>query len=93
MKPDEGAVLYTRTDCPLCFSMKREASRLARRFRVPLRAVDISGNRDLLSRYGSEVPVLELPGGVIFRGRAQSTALSAAFRDASAGDRRPERSR
>ena len=26
----EGAVLYTRADCPLCFSMKREASRLAR---------------------------------------------------------------
>ena len=92
MNPDEGAVLYTRTDCPLCFSMKREASRLARGFRLPLRTVDISGNRDLLSRYGSEVPVLVFPGGVTFRGRAENTALAAAFRDASAGDRRPERS-
>ena len=93
MNPDEGAVLYTRTDCPLCYSMKREASRLARRFRLSLRTVDISGNRDLLSRYGSKVPVLVLPGGVTFRGRAQNKALSAAFRDASAGDRRPERAR
>ena len=86
-------MLYTRTACPLCFAMKREASRLARRFRLPLRTVDISGNRDLLSRYGSEVPVLVLPGGVTFRGRAEARSLAAAFRDASAADPGPEHSR
>ncbi|MCZ6697239.1 MAG: glutaredoxin family protein [Acidobacteria bacterium] len=91
MNQDAGAVLYTRPACPLCFAMKREASRLARRFRLPLRTVDISGTRDLLSRYGTEVPVLELPGGVTFRGRAESAALYAAFREASKGTPRPER--
>ena len=92
MNPDEGAVLYTRPACPLCFAMKREASRLARRFRLSLRTVDISGARDLLSRYGSEVPVLVLPGGATFRGRAESAALYAAFRDAARGTPGPERS-
>lgn len=76
------AVLYTRPDCPLCFAMHRAAGRCARRHGVTLRVVDIGGSADLWARYRDEVPILELPGGRSFRGRAAAGALDEAFREA-----------
>lgn len=74
------ALLYTRPDCPLCFAMHRTAARAARRHRIPLRLVDISDDPILTERFGLEIPVLMLPDGQTFRGRADSKSLEAAFR-------------
>lgn len=81
--PEVGAILYTRPHCPLCFSMKRSAGRMATRMRVPLRVIDITGHEDLEARYLHDVPVLIVPGDRTFRGRADEKALHEAFREAA----------
>ncbi len=63
--------------------MKRAADRLARRFRIPLRSIDITGRRDLEASHGESVPVLFLPGGATFSGRARDEDLESAFREAA----------
>ena len=86
MKPEaisEGAVLYSRPDCPLCFTMKRSAGRIARRLGVPLQVVDITGHPEFEALYRNEVPVLVLPGGITFRGQADGAALLSAFEKAA----------
>ena len=85
-----GAVLYTRRDCPLCFALRRAAARAARRHRVALAIVDVDGDPDLRARYGDAVPVLVLPDGPRFTGRASAAALETAFREAAG---RPPRRR
>lgn len=80
-----GAVLYTRAGCPLCFVMHRAARRCARRHGVALRVVDIDADARLLARYGDDVPVLELPNGRSFQGRATAEALELAFNEAGRG--------
>jgi hypothetical protein len=79
-----GAVLYSRRGCAPCFVMRRAAARAARRHRVPLRVVDIEGDAGLEARYGKSVPVLVLPEGVAFAGRAAAAAIDGAFRAAAA---------
>ncbi len=80
--PCPEAVLYSRPDCPLCFALRRIAARAARRAGIPLRVKDISSDPDLMARYGSEVPVLELPGGGTLGARATDAEVNAAFRQA-----------
>ena len=78
------AVLFTRAGCPLCFALERLAQRSARRHGLPLRVVDVDSHPALVERYGNEVPVLELPGGVFLRGRVEAEAVEGAFRRAVA---------
>ena len=78
-----AAVLYTRAGCPLCFTLRRAAARAARRHRVPLRIVDIGEDGDLARRYANDVPLLSLPDGTTFRGRADPDDLALAFAGAA----------
>ena len=78
-----AAILYSRSSCPLCFALKRAAARAARRHGVPLTVVDIEKDAALASRYGSEVPVLHLPGGGVLQGRASPDEIESAFRSAA----------
>jgi glutaredoxin len=78
-----GAVLYSRPNCPLCFTMKRSAGRIARRLRVPFQVVDITAHPELEELYRNEVPVLVLPGGHTFRGRADGASLLSEFEKAA----------
>jgi glutaredoxin len=87
--PSTTAVLYSRPDCPLCFALRRVAARAARRAGIPLRVTDVSLDPDLLARYGSEVPVLELPGGRTLGARATDAEVNAAFQEALNLRRRP----
>ncbi|HZM69026.1 MAG TPA: VanZ family protein [Candidatus Cryosericum sp.] len=77
------AVLYSRSGCAPCFAMKRVAGRAARRHGVPVVVVDVDSDPDLRRRHGDDVPVLELPGGRLLRGRVTSDEIERAFLEAS----------
>lgn len=86
--PEAGeAVLYARDGCPPCFALQRLAGRLARRHGVRLRVIEIDSDPDLVERFGEQVPVLLLPGGVRVQGRAGAREVEEAFQRASV--RRP----
>ena len=78
-----AAVLYSRHGCSPCFAMKREAERASRRTAIALRVIEISGNAELESLYGTEVPVLVMPGGETLRGRSAPGEVEGAFRRAA----------
>jgi glutaredoxin len=84
VKGTAGAVLYTRRACPLCFTLQRLAERSSRRHGVSLVEADVDADPGLVERYGSRVPVLELPGGTSIAGRASAREVEDAFRRAAA---------
>jgi len=61
--------LYTKAGCPLCDELKAELART--RVRPPFVLVEIDVERDpaLSARHGSSVPVLELAGRALSKGR------------------------
>jgi len=79
------AVLYTRPGCPPCFALKRRAARVARRQGMRLSVVDITGDATLEAAYGTRVPVLVLPGGMVLEGRVEADALERAVRETVTG--------
>jgi Glutaredoxin-like domain (DUF836) len=90
-----GAVLYTRRACPLCFALGRLAERSSRRHRVGLVEADVDADPALQLRYGSRVPVLELPGGATVSAGAGALEVDEAFSRAAAflrslDERRPD---
>jgi len=74
-----GAALYTRHACPLCFALGRLAERSSRRHSVGLIEADVDANPALQLRYGSRVPVLELPGGASLSGGSGAREVDEAF--------------
>jgi hypothetical protein len=76
-------MLYTRHGCSPCFAMQREAKRAARRTGIPLRVVEIGGDAEMERRYGTEVPVLVIPGGETLQGRCGPGEVDGAFRRAA----------
>lgn len=81
------AILYTRHGCGPCFAMQRAAAHAAGRTGLALRIVDVDADPDAAARYGTEVPVLLIPGGGVLRGTTSSADIAAAFRQARAADR------
>lgn len=79
-------VLYTRASCPLCDEMKAEIVRadLGNRLgvRCEVREVDVDGDPDLVARYGQSVPVLEIDGRAVFKGRLTAEDLERKVRRA-----------
>ncbi len=71
--------LYTRPDCSLCDTMKREVERA--RVSRPLRwvVVDIETDPELEARYGRSIPVLEIDGQVAFKGRLTADEFARKF--------------
>jgi glutaredoxin len=78
-----GAVLYTRRSCPLCFALGRLAERSSRRHGVGLVVTDVDADPELLERYSSRVPVLDLPGGKSLSGGAGARDVDEAFAGAA----------
>ena len=79
MRGTASAVLYTRQACSLCFALGRLAERSSRRHGVGLIEADVDADPALQERYGSRVPVLELPGGASISGRAGARDVDEAF--------------
>ena len=76
MKPLLVSVtIYSRPNCHLCDQMKAVVARVAQSLAFAVEHIDISGNRDLESRYGDEVPVLELDGQKAAKYRITETEL------------------
>ena len=64
--------LYTKADCPLCDAMKAELARA--RVQPPFVLVEVDIERDpaLRALHGSSIPVLELGGRAIAKGRLEA---------------------
>jgi glutaredoxin len=56
--PALEVTLYTRPACHLCEEAKAAIEALLEEFGASLREVNIDGDRDLVNRYGSDIPVL-----------------------------------
>jgi hypothetical protein len=65
--------------------MQRAAAHAARRAGLSLRIVDVDADPHAAARYGTEVPVLLIPGGGVLRGTPASADIAAAFRHAGTG--------
>lgn len=67
----KAATLYTRADCHLC----DEAARLLAAHGLTPIEVDIDGDPELLAKFSSHVPVVEINGRVRFRGEVDPILL------------------
>lgn len=54
--------MYSRPGCHLCDEMKAVVRRVARSVPLTLEEIDISADRELLSRHGLEIPILMIEG-------------------------------
>jgi glutaredoxin len=68
-------VLYSKPGCHLCDEMKHVVDRVGSRIPFTLTVVDISTDRDLLERYGLEIPVLEIDGRKVAKYRISERDL------------------
>jgi len=68
-------VLYSKPGCHLCDEMKHVVDRVGSRIPFTLKVVDISTDRDLLERYGLEIPVLEIDGRKVAKYRISERDL------------------
>jgi glutaredoxin len=64
-------VLYTRQGCHLC----HEAERLLGGYGLHPRLIDIDAEPELLARFDTCVPVVEINGRIRFRGRIDELLL------------------
>jgi glutaredoxin len=68
--------IYSKPGCHLCDEMKAVVHRaVARRPDIAIEEIDISANRDLLDRYGLEIPVLTIDGTKVAKYRVTDDEL------------------
>ena len=72
--------LYTRKDCCLCEDMKAAICAAGRKIPVDLAEVDVDTSRELVERYGAEVPVLLINGRKAFKYRVTARELEQRLR-------------
>jgi glutaredoxin len=68
-------VMYTRRGCHLCDDTWVLLEEARARHGFALEKVDVDAEPELVARYGSEVPVVEIDGRVRFRGRVNPVLL------------------
>ena len=68
-RPDLRVVLYTRNGCHLCENAWEKLKRQERRHGFALASRDIDAEPELVERFGTCVPVIEVNGKVRQRGR------------------------
>lgn len=71
---------YTKPDCPLCDDAFPKVARLAQRFGLGVRRVDIRTDPELLERHRHRIPVIELEGRELAWGRISERGLERALR-------------
>jgi|AntRauTorcE11897_2_1112592.scaffolds.fasta_scaffold02561_4 hypothetical protein len=72
-------VLYTRARCGLCDEMLAAARPIADRYGFDIESVDIDREPDLVRRYNTAIPVLELDGTEITRYHLDADAFEHAL--------------
>lgn len=78
----QKVILYTRSGCHLC----EEAHELLNRYRrwlPPLQLIDIDASPELVAKFGTCVPVVEIDQKVRFRGKVHETLLRRLIEGAS----------
>ena len=72
--------IYSKPGCHLCDDMKRLVHRViagrAGDGDISIDEIDISNDRDLLERYGVEIPVLLIDGKKVAKYRVSETGLT-----------------
>ena len=59
--------IYTKSDCHLCERAKQVIARCRKKASLELVEVDISQSKELMERYGQDIPVILLDGREIAR--------------------------
>ena len=80
MRPVE-LTLYSRPGCHLCDEMKAIVAPVARELGWIVKEIDISGQPELESRFGQEIPVLFVGERTAFKYRLTESALRRRLRD------------
>jgi glutaredoxin len=80
MRPAE-LTLYSRPGCHLCDDMKAIVAPVARELGWIVKEIDISGQPELESRFGQEIPVLFVGERKAFKYRLTESALRRRLRD------------
>ena len=73
--------LYSRPGCHLCDDMKAIVTPVARELGCIVKEIDISGQPELESRFGQEIPVLFVGAHKAFKYRLTESALRRRLRD------------
>ncbi len=73
--PPIDVLLVKTSHCPLCDKAHRYLLRSRRRLGLRIRVTDITGQEELLQRYGEEVPVVFINGKKRFMGRIDPVLL------------------
>jgi glutaredoxin len=74
-RPDLHFLVYTRENCHLCAHAWDMLTAHQKRHGFTLEKIDVDTAPDLVSRYGSCVPVVAVNGQVRFRGRVNEVLL------------------
>jgi glutaredoxin len=77
--------IYSRPGCHLCDEMKAVVSQVGRTVPFALTEVDISGDAELETLYGEEIPVLLIDGWKIAKYRISEEALRQALSSRQSG--------
>ena len=80
--PTPQVILYTRPGCHLC----DDALALLLRYGLAPCTIDIDQHPELLARYNTCVPVVEIDGQVRFRGRVNEVLLRRLLNNSAARD-------
>ncbi len=60
-------ILYSKPGCHLCDEMKQVLEKARRGIEVAVEEIDISSDRQLVEKYGEEIPVLFISGRKAFK--------------------------
>ncbi len=77
--------IYSRPGCHLCDEMKAIVSHVGRSIPFSLTEVDISGDAELETLYGEEIPVLLIDGWKIAKYRISEEQLRRALSSRQSG--------
>ncbi len=58
---------YTKETCHLCAVAFRIVKRVSKKVKFTLEAVDITQSDNLMIKYGTEIPVIEIDGNLEFK--------------------------
>ena len=67
--------MYSRPGCHLCDSAAEVIRSVHERYAFDFKVVNIEGNPDLESRYGTLIPVIEINGKPVFKYRVERADL------------------
>ena len=71
---------YTKDNCHLCDVAFRIVKRAAKKIKFILETVDITQSDDLMTRYGIEIPVIEIDGNIEFKHKINEKDLLRAIK-------------